>query len=85
MDVNDPRFETYEQRFRALADAATLVKVAEPSLNATRCYLFLYGENGLTPEEEFEVLDKLASEPPEQLKRLEVDTDYWQDIALFVI
>ncbi|MBY0404728.1 MAG: hypothetical protein K2X66_12570 [Cyanobacteria bacterium] len=84
MDINDPRFEQFEERFRALAEQAELVETAKPSLNASRYYLCLYGENGLPPEEEFEFLDKMAAEAGKTLKRLEVDTDYWQDLVLFV-
>jgi hypothetical protein len=84
MDIEDPRFEDYETRFRALAERAEKVLVPKPSLNATRYYLCLYGENGLSPEEEFEFLERMESEPPENLKRLEVETDYWQDTVLFV-
>lgn len=84
MDIENPRFEEYEQRFRTLAVEAQLVKTAEPSLNASRYFLFLYGENGLQPEEEFHLLDLMQAEAGKSLKKLEVDTDYWQDIVLFV-
>jgi hypothetical protein len=84
MDIEDPRFEAYEKRFRELADQAELVKVAQPSLNRAQYYLCLYGENGLTPEEEFEFLDKMGLEAGKNLKRIEVESDIWQDIVLFV-
>lgn len=98
MDVNDSRFEMYETRFRALAQKADQVIQAKPSLNASRYYLCLYGENGMSPDEEFTVLETMENLYMESLyqeelektsslsllKRLEVDTDYWQDTILFI-
>lgn len=86
MDVNDPQFEAFEIRFRELAERAEQVKSAQPSLNATQYYLFLYGENGLTPEEEFQFLDKMeaALQAGSPLKRMEIEIDYFQDTVLFV-
>lgn len=84
VDVNHPRFEEYDHRFRALAEQAELVERANPSLNACRYYICLYGENGLSPEEEFAFLEELNSFVGKDLKRIEVDMDLWQDIVLFV-
>jgi hypothetical protein len=47
-----------------------------------RYYLCLLGENGLPPEEEFALLALIAQQTP--LYRVDVDTDYWQDIILYV-
>lgn len=83
MNVESPQFEAYDARFRTLAEKVELVSVAKPSLNSCQLFLFLYGENGLSEEAEFEALAKLESVNPEDLRRLEVDTDYWQDIVIF--
>lgn len=84
MDVEHPRFEEYDQRFRALAERAELVKVAKPALDSCRYYLCLYGENGMSPEEEFELLSTMEAHAEEGLKRLEVEIDYYQDTILFI-
>lgn len=84
MDVNDPRWDAYEARFRELAEDALLVQGDKPALDRTQAFLCLYGENGLSPEDEFAVLDQLAAAPPEQRRRIEVTTEYWQDTVLFL-
>jgi hypothetical protein len=84
MDIESPRWEEYEQRFCALAERAERVEKAEPSLDRCRYFLCLYGENGMAPEEEFTFLDKMERESDGQLKRIDVDTAYWQDTVLFL-
>lgn len=84
MDVNHPQWEDYEARFRQLAAFATQVKTPKPTLDQCRYFLCLYGENGLPPEEEFELLNQMQAAGPENLRRLEVDADYWQDTVLFL-
>lgn len=84
MDIEHPRFEEYDARFRALAERAKRVQVAKPSLNSSRCFLCLYGENGLSPEGEFELLAQMEAAEDSELNRLEVETDYWQDIIIFM-
>jgi hypothetical protein len=84
MDIEDPRFEAFEARFRELVEQSELVPPPRPALGSAKAYLCLYGENGLSPDEEFAVLEQLAEEAGRNLKRVEVDTDYWQNIVLFV-
>lgn len=84
MDIEDSHWEEYENRFRALAERAETVKRAEPSLDHCRYFLCLYGENGLSPQDELIFLDHMAQAEPDQLKKIEVDTSYWQDTVLFL-
>jgi hypothetical protein len=83
MDVNAPEWEAYEAQFRLLAEKAEHVAIAKPALDKCRYYLCLYGENGLSAEEEFAFLERMTSEV-ENLKRLEVEADYWEEIVLFL-
>jgi hypothetical protein len=88
MNVDDPRWVEYEARFRQLAETAKEVPKGSVSLDGMRYYLCLYGENGLAPQQEFEMLEAITAArqhgdgPP--LCRIEVDTAYWQDTVLFV-
>ena len=83
MDIEHPRFEEYEQRFRALAENVSMQKGAQPEMASARLLLFLYGENGLPPEEEFKLLATLENHGDE-LKGATIITSYWEDIALYV-
>jgi hypothetical protein len=84
MDIESPRFEEYDARFRAIADGVEKVKVPKPSLNSCQLFLFLYGENGLSEADEFEALERFESTDKALLRKMEVETDYWQDIILFL-
>ena len=83
MDVNDPRFPEYKEKFEELAYLADQVEKPEPPLDQCRYYLCLYGENGLKPEEEFDFLDKMEDHIGD-LKKVVVETGYWIDTILFV-
>ncbi|MDX2084402.1 MAG: hypothetical protein SFZ03_03320 [Candidatus Melainabacteria bacterium] len=86
MNVECPQFEQYMARFQALAEAACpWPEKQRPSLGSVQRYLCLFGENGLSMEEEFSILEELATALTRNaLYKLEVDTDYWQDTILFV-
>ncbi len=85
MDINDPRWEEYDARFREVAEKAEEVEGPQSSAASAQYILFLYGENGLTPEEEFEMLARLEEAGCEnRLKKFEVDTTIWQDTVLYV-
>jgi hypothetical protein len=82
VDVNSEHWPRYEAEFRAVADKTTPWVGQRPALGDGRYYLCLLGENGLPPEEEFALLALIAQQTP--LYRVDVDTDYWQDIILYV-
>lgn len=84
MDVEHPLFDTYESRFNALAEAVETMEGALPALSSVTLYLCLYGDNGLQAEEELALLEKLEQAGPDQLHKLEVSKDYWQDVILFL-
>lgn len=84
MDINHPQWEDYQQRFEALAEKACQVPKENSELPQAERFLCLYGENGLSPEDEFAMLDRLDALPEGQLKKIEVDTPIWQDTVLFV-
>jgi len=83
MDTNNPRFQEFQTRFEELAFLADEV-VQPPSIGDCRHYLCLYGENGLTVEEEFHLLTQLESFIGDTLQKVVVETPYWQDTVLFV-
>ncbi|WP_303673971.1 hypothetical protein [Vampirovibrio chlorellavorus] len=83
MDIEDPRWEEYEARFRALAEAVGVAKGPQPELASAEMMLFLYGENGLAPEQEFDMLAKLEVKAAD-LKGTEMQTAYWEDIVLYL-
>lgn len=83
MNIEHPQWEEYEARFRALAEQVVLNKGPQPELASAESLLFLYGENGLTPQQEFELLDLLEHRVAE-LKGAEMQTSYWEDIALYL-
>jgi hypothetical protein len=83
MNIEDPRWEEYETRFRALAEQVKMHKGPQAELASTEHYLFLYGENGLNPEQEFELLSRFE-QSPERLRGVEVLTSYWEDMALYL-
>jgi hypothetical protein len=88
MDVNHERFNDYESQFMALAEEADNWESDEkPALDSMAMYLCLYGENGFSVEEEFEMLEALkhhAQNPESPLLRIDIEADYYQDVILFV-
>lgn len=82
MDIESARWDEWEARFMALAAQAETVPAGSSLKNAAH-YLCLYGENGLTPEEEFAELEALG-QWSDRLKKVEIETGYWQDTVLFV-
>jgi hypothetical protein len=83
MDIENPRWEEYESRFRTLADTVQLQKGPQPELASAKLYLCLYGDNALTPEQEFEALSKLEAQAA-SLRGTEMQTAYWEDIFLYL-
>ncbi|MGE0200886.1 MAG: hypothetical protein AB7P76_07965 [Candidatus Melainabacteria bacterium] len=84
MDVSNPQFETYRSRFEALADLVPVEPGRRPEVSSARHFLCLYGDNGLSAAEEFALLDILDTYFHKGLKRMDVETSYWQDIILYV-
>ncbi|MCX5920874.1 MAG: hypothetical protein NTW61_06100 [Candidatus Melainabacteria bacterium] len=91
MDFNLACFSDYEASFLALAEAVEPWEgSAKPVLSAMPLFLCLYGENGLTPEAEFEALEVLQSvyeQTPERVMKLEIEASnhYWQETILFLL
>jgi hypothetical protein len=83
MDIENPQWEEYENRFRALADTVQLQKGPQPELASAKLYLCLYGDNAMTPEQEFEALSKLEAQTA-SLRGTEMQTAYWEDIFLYL-
>lgn len=85
MDVNAPEFERYEAEFLAVSERAKeWESPVRPVLDDCPMYLCLYGENGMAPEDEFAFLTKFSAMAAESYYKLEVSTDYYQDVILFV-
>jgi hypothetical protein len=84
MDVQDPLWDRYEQRFMALANTVELSKGPLPLVSSARLMLCLYGENGLTPDQEFALLDTLEANQ-KTLQGTTMTTAYWEDIILFTL
>jgi hypothetical protein len=84
MDIENPQFETYEQRFRKLAEQAECHKGSQPEIASSRYHLCLYGENGMTPEEEFDLLAQLEKKADAGLKCASIETYYWEDLVLYI-
>lgn len=82
MDYESPYWEEWESKFRELAEAAQQVPVTG-DIKGAKHYLCLYGDNGLTPEEELRELEEMGRHKS-AIKRVEVDTSYWQDTVLFI-
>jgi hypothetical protein len=83
MNIEDPRWEEYETRFRDLAEQVALQKGPQPELASAELHLCLYGENAMTPEQEFETLDRFQ-QSVDQLKGTEISTSYWEDVVLYL-
>lgn len=82
MDIESPQWDVWESRFMALAEIAPKVDV-NPALKGAKHYLCLYGDNGLSPEEEFEELE-IMFQTPDKVKKVEIDTSFWQDTVLYI-
>ena len=83
MDIEDPRWEEYETRFRALAERVSLQKGPQPELASAELFLCLYGDNAMSPEQEFEALNELEK-VAESVRGAEILTSYWEDIVLYL-
>lgn len=83
MNIEDPRWEEYETRFRDLAEKVDLQKGPQPEVASAQLHLCLYGENAMTPDEEFETLDRFK-EVMGSLKGTEISTSYWEDVVLYL-
>lgn len=84
MDIEAPEFEAYETRFQALAETLEEHDGPNSVLSSAPLFLCLYGENGFDePKDELALLEQLENTPPEQLRKIEIERDYWQDIVIF--
>ena len=84
MDTDHPRWAAYEARFMAVADLAEPLRPPAPPLDRCQLYLCLFGENGLTPDEEFAFLDRLDDAVGCGLQKVVIETSYWEETVLFV-
>jgi len=84
MDVNDPRFEAYQSRFEEIAQRVEGLKGPQPDISAARIRLCLYGENLMSPQEEFETLEMLCAKVESGLKKATIQTGYWEDVILYL-
>ena len=82
MNLEDPRWEEWEEAFMALAENAEKTSVT-PAIKGSEHFLCLVGENGMTPEEEFRELE-LMREKKDRLKKVEIEQPFWQDTILFI-
>lgn len=83
MNIEDPRWDEYETRFRALAERVDMHKGPQPAAGSAELFLCLYGDNALTPEQEFEALARLEQNES-KLKGTEILTAYWEDLFLYI-
>lgn len=83
MHIEDPRWEEYEARFRGLMAQVTLHRGPLPELASAEQHLCLYGDNALSPEEEFAMLSRFEAQP-EQVRGVEMLTSYWEDVVLYI-
>jgi len=81
MDLESPHWDEWETQFNQLADQAQVAE-NKSELASAKMHLILFGNNGLTEEEELAELKNFAT-MPDQLKKVVVETDYWQNIYLF--
>jgi hypothetical protein len=90
MDFNLKCFATYEADFQTFAETVTpWESTQKPVLSTMPLFLCLYGENGLSPEEEFQALETIKAifqQAPEKVRKLEIEAPnhYWQETILFV-
>lgn len=83
MDIEDSHWDAYEARFRKLAEDIPLHKGPLPELASAHIFLCLYGDNGLSPEKELDILSQLEQQH-ERVKGVEMLTAYWEDIVLYI-
>lgn len=81
MDIESPNFERWEAEFTQLAETVPLA-VNKQLLASANMHLTLYGDNALSEEQEFLELEKMKL-LKDQLQKVVVDTDFWQNIYLF--
>lgn len=84
MDINDSQFEAYQASFEALANQLDDLKGPQPDISGAKLHLCLYGENLLSPEEEFKRIKELESFLGKGLKKAVIQTGYWEDVILYV-
>ncbi|MEM0950944.1 MAG: hypothetical protein AAGI66_02235 [Cyanobacteria bacterium P01_H01_bin.74] len=86
MDIESKDWDAYEAAFMALVESLTLTKGPVPELSSAKIMLCLYGENGMPPEQEFEMLNLLKQEAEKNtLCATQMMTSYWEDIILYVL
>ena len=87
MHIEDTRWEEYERRFRALVERVPLHKGPKAELASAHLLLCLYGDNGLSPDTEMDVLAQLeqATDRGERMECVEMTTAYWEDLVLFLL
>ncbi|MEB3244399.1 MAG: hypothetical protein VKJ06_00220 [Vampirovibrionales bacterium] len=86
MHLESSHWDQWEARFTALAEASRLYTGPKSILGQASLHLCLYGENGVSPETEFLMLDELeAAEQaqPGTVQKIEIETSYWQEVVLF--
>jgi hypothetical protein len=83
MNIEDPCWDDYETRFRALAERVDMQKGPQPELASAQLFLCLYGDNGLAPEQEFDALSRLE-QVADRLKGTVILTAYWEDLVLYL-
>ena len=84
MDVNTPRFAEDQERFEEVADLAERQDGPQPEIGSARMMLCLYGDNGLPPEDEFAMLAAMEDYVGRGLRRVDINTAYWQDVVLYL-
>ena len=83
MNIEDPRWDEYEARFRQLAEHVELQKGPQPEVASAELHLCLYGDNAMSPEQEFDALNRFEKSM-EQVKGTEILTAYWEDVVLYL-
>jgi hypothetical protein len=83
MHIEDSHWEDYEERFRALAQRVPMHKGARTELASAPLMLCLYGENGMNPEKELELLSQME-QAVDQVEVVEMTTAYWEDLVLYL-
>jgi len=83
MNIEDPRWEEYETKFRDLAERVPLQKGPQPELASAKLFLCLYGDNAMSPEQEFDALNRLEK-AADSVRGAEILTAYWEDILLYL-
>lgn len=83
MNVEDPRWDEYEARFRELAARVEMQRGPQPEVASAQLHLCLYGDNAMNPDQEFDALSRFE-ESLDQLKGTEILTAYWEDLVLYL-